>query len=223
MPPATPLSTYRLQLHPGFGFDRAAAIVPYLAMLGISHLYASPFLKARAGSSHGYDVVDPDALNPELGGEPAFARLAADLAQAGIGLILDFVPNHMGINHADNLWWLDVLEWGPDSPHAAAFDIDWRAHAFERAGRVLLPILGRSYGNALEQGEIELRYDSAEGSFSAWYYEHRLPIRPRHYGAILRTAVATAKAQTTPIGKRLLALAGAHSRSRGLRTSGRKN
>jgi (1->4)-alpha-D-glucan 1-alpha-D-glucosylmutase len=208
MPPAIPVSTYRLQLHAGFGFDQATAIVPYLEALGISHLYASPFLKARAGSSHGYDVVDPNALNPELGGEPAFARLATALAQAGIGLILDFVPNHMGVNHADNLWWLDVLEWGPQSPHAAAFDIDWPAHACGRTGRVLLPLLGKPYGEALDQGEIGLRFDATEGSFSAWYFEHRLPIGPRHYGAILRTAVAAAKAQTTPIGKRLLVLAG---------------
>jgi (1->4)-alpha-D-glucan 1-alpha-D-glucosylmutase len=160
MPPAIPVSTYRLQLHAGFGFDQATAIVPYLAALGISHLYASPFLKARAGSSHGYDVVDPNALNPELGGEPEFARLAAALAQAGIGLILDFVPNHMGVNHADNPWWLDVLEWGPQSPHAAAFDIDWQAHACGRSGRVLLPILGKPYGEALDQGEIGLRFDA---------------------------------------------------------------
>jgi (1->4)-alpha-D-glucan 1-alpha-D-glucosylmutase len=209
MPPAIPVSTYRLQLHAGFGFDQATAIVPYLAALGISHLYASPFLKARAGSSHGYDVVDPNALNPELGGEPEFARLAAALAQAGIGLILDFVPNHMGVNHADNPWWLDVLEWGPQSPHAAAFDIDWQAHACGRSGRVLLPILGKPYGEALDQGEIGLRFDATEGSFSAWYFEHRLPIGPRHYGAILRRTVAAAKAGATPIGKRLLALADA--------------
>jgi (1->4)-alpha-D-glucan 1-alpha-D-glucosylmutase len=209
MPPAIPVSTYRLQLHRGFGFDQAAAIVLYLQALGISHVYASPFLKARAGSTHGYDVVDPDALNPELGGEPAFARLTDALAQADIGLILDFVPNHMGVNYADNPWWLDVLEWGPQSPHAAAFDIDWKAHALRRTGRVLLPILGKPYGEALDQGEIRLRFDAAEGSFSAWYFEHRLPIRPGHYGAILRTAVAAAKAEKKPIGRHLLEQASA--------------
>jgi (1->4)-alpha-D-glucan 1-alpha-D-glucosylmutase len=207
MPPTTPVSTYRLQLHAGFGFDQAAAVIPYLKALGISHLYASPFLKARAGSTHGYDVVDPNALNPDLGGEPGFRRLADALAQADIGLILDFVPNHMGVNYADNPWWLGVLEWGPQSPHAAAFDIDWKAHVFRRTGRVLLPILGKSYGEALDRGEIGLRYDAAEGSFSAWYYEHRLPIRPGHYGSILRTAVAAAKAGASPVGHRLLALA----------------
>src|ERR1700681_826321 len=143
----------------------------YSMPLGISHLYASPFLKARAGSPHGYDVIDHNALNPELGGEPAFRRLAAALAQADMGLILDFVPNHMGVNYADNAWWLDVLEWGPKSPHAASFDIDWKAHAFRRTGRLLLPILGQSYGEALAQGEIELRYDAGTGSFFARYCE----------------------------------------------------
>jgi (1->4)-alpha-D-glucan 1-alpha-D-glucosylmutase len=207
MPPSTPIATYRLQLNASFDFNQAAATVPYLKALGISHLYASPFLKARAGSSHGYDVVDHDALNPELGGEPAFRRLAQALAQADIGLILDFVPNHMGVGYADNAWWLDVLEWGPKSPHAAAFDIDWMAHTFARAGRVLLPILGLSYGDALNRGEIELRYDAGEGSFSAWYYAHRLPIRPDQYARILRAVVSAAGAGASPVGRRLLDLA----------------
>ncbi len=207
MPPPLPIATYRMQLNASFGFEQAAAIIPYLKALGISHLYASPFLKARAGSTHGYDVVDYNAFNPELGGEPAFRRLGAALARADIGLILDFVPNHMGVNYADNAWWLDVLEWGPNSPHAAAFDIDWKAHAIGRTGRVLLPILGRSYGEALERGEIELRYDAGEGSFSTWYYEHRLPIRPDRYGEILRRVVTAAQADVCPIGSRLLVLA----------------
>jgi (1->4)-alpha-D-glucan 1-alpha-D-glucosylmutase len=203
----TPIATYRLQLNAGFGFDRAAAIVPYLKGLGISHLYASPFMKARAGSTHGYDVVDHNALSPELGGEPAFRQLTDALAQANIGLILDFVPNHMGVYCADNAWWLDVLEWGPLSLHAASFDIDWTAHAFRRTGRLLLPILGQSYGAALEQGEIKLCYDAGEGSFSARYYEHRLPIRPSQYAGILRTVVSVARADGCAIGRRLLALA----------------
>src|SRR5690349_3368074 len=182
MPPVIPVATYRLQLSKAFDFDAAANIVPYLKALGISHLYASPFLKARAGSTHGYDVVDHNALNPELGGEQGFRRLRDVLAAAGIGLILDFVPNHMGVHHADNAWWLDVLEWGPKSPHAAAFDIDWNALPGRRQGGILLPILGRPYGEALESGEIELRYDQSEGSFSAWYHQHRLPIGPNRYG-----------------------------------------
>ena len=118
MPPLIPIATYRLQFTPSFGFDDATRIVPYLKALGISHLYASPFLKARAGSTHGYDIVDHNALNPEFGGEEAFLRLSEALAQADIGLILDFVPNHMGVHYADNAWWLDVLEWGPKALYA---------------------------------------------------------------------------------------------------------
>jgi (1->4)-alpha-D-glucan 1-alpha-D-glucosylmutase len=210
MPTSVPLATYRVQLTPDFGFDAAAAVVPYLKALGISHLYASPFLKARAGSSHGYDVVDHSALNPELGGEDAFARLTDALKIADIGLILDFVPNHMGVNFADNPWWLDVLEWGPKSPHAASFDIDWQTLEGHPRGGVLLPILGRSYGEALEAGEIELRYDAAHGTFSAWYYEHRLPIGPGRYGEILQKLVLVAGANDETAGQELIALAARH-------------
>jgi (1->4)-alpha-D-glucan 1-alpha-D-glucosylmutase len=207
MPTDIPVATYRLQLTAKFGFDDAARLVPYLRALGISHLYASPFLKARAGSTHGYDITDHNALNPELGGEAAFGRLCEALAQAGIGLILDFVPNHMGVNFADNAWWLDVLEWGEKSPRARSFDIDWDLLPYRREGGVLLPILGTPYGKALEDGEIELKYDATEGSFSAWYYEHRLPISPNRYGDILRTVVATTDAEQTAAGRALIALA----------------
>jgi Maltooligosyl trehalose synthase len=116
MPPSIPIATYRLQLTADFGFDNAAALAPYLKAVGISHLYSSPFLKARAGSTHGYDVVEHNSLNPELGGDEAFQRLCDALAAADMGLILDFVPNHMGVLYADNPWWLDVMEWGPKSP-----------------------------------------------------------------------------------------------------------
>ena len=187
-----------------FTFDDAAKLVPYLKALGISHLYASPFLTARAGSTHGYDIVDHNAINPEFGGEASFDRLSAALEQAGIGLILDFVPNHMGIGFADNSWWLDVLEWGEKSPYAAAFDIDWDLLPHRRGGGVLLPILGTPYGHALEDGEIVLKYEPAEGSFSAWYYEHRLPIRPDRYGEIIRGIVNAATAGNEPAGRRLL-------------------
>ena len=166
MAPAVPLATYRLQLTKDFGFDDAAALAPYLKQLGITHLYASPFLKARPGSTHGYDIVDHERLNPELGGEEGFARLSDALKRCDLGLILDFVPNHMGVGHADNAWWLDVLEWGPASPHAVSFDIDWDILPYRARAGVLLPILGSSYGEALEKGEIELRYDADEGSFS---------------------------------------------------------
>jgi (1->4)-alpha-D-glucan 1-alpha-D-glucosylmutase len=206
MPPPIPTATYRLQLRAGFGFDQAAAVVPYLKALGVSHLYASPFLKARAGSTHGYDIIDHNALNPEFGGEEAFRRLGRALREADIGLILDFVPNHMGVHYADNAWWLDVLEWGPKSSHADSFDIDWETLPFRSKGGILLPILGGPYGEALENGEIELRYDPQAGSFSAWYYEHRLPIEPTRYGEILRKLVETSGA-SGPTADALLQLA----------------
>jgi (1->4)-alpha-D-glucan 1-alpha-D-glucosylmutase len=207
MPTAVPIATYRLQLTARFGFAQAAALVPYLKALGISHLYVSPFLKARHGSTHGYDVVDHNALNPELGGEEGLHQLSAVLAEADMGLILDFVPNHMGVHYADNAWWLDVLEWGRASPYADFFDIDWSLLAYRPAGGVLLPILGTSYGEALERGDIELRYDAAEGSFSAWYYEHRLPITPPRYGEILEKVVTEAFARDRPTGWKLIELA----------------
>ena len=204
---AAPLATYRLQLTKDFGFDDAAALAPYLKDLGVTHLYASPFLKARPGSTHGYDIVDHDRLNPELGGEEGFARLSAALKRNGLGLILDFVPNHMGVGHADNAWWLDVLEWGQHSPYAMAFDIDWDALPHRRHPGVLIPILGRPYGEALQAGEIALRYDAAAGSFAAWYVDHKLPINPQRYGEMLRTIVAAADAAEEPAGRALLALA----------------
>ncbi len=214
MAPGIPLATYRVQLTPDFGFDAAAAIVPYLKSLGITHLYASPFMKARKGSTHGYDIVDHTRLNPELGGEAGFERLSAALKQHDLGLILDFVPNHVGVHFADNPWWLDVLEWGPASPHADLFDIDWDMLAHRARGGVLLPIIGTSYGEALESGEIELRFDEGEGSFSAWYFEHRLPIAPVRYSEILRAVVRHAEAADSAAGRALLDLA---SRNTGLR------
>jgi (1->4)-alpha-D-glucan 1-alpha-D-glucosylmutase len=210
-PRSLPIATYRVQLTPDFGFDAAAAIVPYLRDLGITHLYASPFMKARKGSTHGYDIVDHTKFNPELGGEAGFERLSTALRQHDLGLILDFVPNHVGVHFADNPWWLDVLEWGPASPHAASFDIDWDMLRYRARGGVLLPIIGTSYGAALENGEIELRYDTAEGSFAAWYYEHKLPIVPVRYGEILRHLVRQAEVSDTEAGKRLLALASRHA------------
>jgi (1->4)-alpha-D-glucan 1-alpha-D-glucosylmutase len=204
---SAPLATYRLQLTKDFGFDDAAALAPYLKDLGVTHLYASPFLKARPGSAHGYDIVDHDRLNPELGGEEGFARLSAALKRTGLGLILDFVPNHMGVGHSDNIWWLDVLEWGQRSPYAMAFDIDWNALPHRRHPGVLIPILGRPYGEALQAGEIALRYDAAAGSFAAWYVDHKLPINPQRYGEMLRTIVAAADATDAAAGRALLALA----------------
>jgi (1->4)-alpha-D-glucan 1-alpha-D-glucosylmutase len=219
MPPAIPIATYRVQLTANFDFDAAAAIVPYLKALGITHLYASPFMKSRKGSTHGYDVVDHTKINPELGGDAGFERMSRVLKQHDLGLILDFVPNHVGVHFADNPWWLDVLEWGPASPHAVSFDIDWDILPYRTRPGVLLPIIGSSYGGALESGEIELRYDAGEGSFSAWYFEHRLPIAPERYSEILRNVVKEAGGDDSAAGKRILDLA---SRHKGLRHPNRK-
>jgi (1->4)-alpha-D-glucan 1-alpha-D-glucosylmutase len=181
-----PRATYRLQFGPDCDFARAAELAPYLARLGVSHLYASPYLKARPGSTHGYDIVDHRALNPELGDEAAFRTLARALRTHGIGQILDFVPNHMGVGGADNAAWLDVLEWGEDSPFAGWFDIDWDPDRRYLTGKVLVPLLGDQYGVVLDSGELALRLDAEGGSFAVWAYgTHKLPVRPLDYGRIL--------------------------------------
>src|SRR5437763_10596570 len=179
-------ATYRLQFHKGFTFRDAEALVPYLARLGISHVYASPLMEARPGSTHGYDIVNHNRLNPEIGTDDEFAALIAALQARGMGLILDIVPNHMGIGGADNAWWLDVLEWGEASPYAAYFDINWDPLREDLKGRVLLPVLGDQYGAVLERGEIALRLDPRQGSFSAWYYQHRFPLSPTSYAIVLQ-------------------------------------
>src|ERR1700693_3268477 len=179
-------ATYRLQFHKEFTFRDAEALVPAPARLGASHVYASPLMEARPGSTHGYDIVNHNRLNPEIGTAEEFGALVAALRAHGMGLILDIVPNHMGIGGADNAWWLDVLEWGQASPYAAYFDINWDPLREDLKGRVLLPVLGDQYGAVLETGAITLRFAPAEGSFSAWYHDHRLPISPGSYPAILR-------------------------------------
>ncbi len=182
-------ATYRLQFHRGFTFHDARALIPYLAELGISHLYASPIMEARPGSSHGYDIINHNRINPEIGGEADFQTLVAELHAHDMGLILDIVPNHMGVGGRDNAWWLDVLEWGEDSPFSGYFDINWDAARADLKGRVLLPVLGDQYGVILEQGGIELRLDQADGSFSAWYFDHRFPISPHFYATIIEESV----------------------------------
>ena len=177
----------RLQFHKGFTMDAAAALVPYYASLGVSHLYASPLLKSRPGSTHGYDIVDHNQIDPELGGENALRRLVAALRVHGMGLVLDIVPNHMGVGGADNAWWLDVLEWGRASLHAEYFDIDWDPPDASMRGRMLAPFLGASYGDCLANGEITLQFDPADGRFFAGYHTHRFPINPRDYASILLT------------------------------------
>src|SRR5215831_5833872 len=146
-----PRATYRLQFHKDFGFKDAAAIAPYLARLGISHVYASPWLKARPGSTHGYDLVDHHQLNPELGTQQEFEAMVRVFQENGLRQILDFVPNHMGVGGADNPWWLDVLEWGPDSIYAGWFEIQWRRN------KLLVPFLANQYGVELSEGKLRLR------------------------------------------------------------------
>lgn len=187
--PAIPTATYRLQFNSGFTFDDAARTASYLRALGVSHLYASPWLKARRGSVHGYDITDHNAFNPELGGAHGFRHLAAILEDYRLGHVLDFVPNHMGIGRADNAWWLDVLEWGPESPYADYFDIDWNANS-RLKGKVLLPFLGDQYGRELEAGRLVPRFDPATGTCSVWYFDHRFPIAVSNYGALLRRTIA---------------------------------
>jgi (1->4)-alpha-D-glucan 1-alpha-D-glucosylmutase len=179
----TPRATYRLQLHAGFTFADAAAVVPYLSRLGVSHCYLSPYLKARPGSTHGYDVVAHDQLNPELGTREDFERLCQTLKAHEMGQIMDLVPNHVGVMGRENEKWLDVLENGPASPFSAFFDIDWSPLKQELQGKVLLPVLGDHYGNLLDRGELKLAYDN--GAFYVAYYEHQFPVDPREYPRIL--------------------------------------
>jgi (1->4)-alpha-D-glucan 1-alpha-D-glucosylmutase len=181
------VNTYRLQLRREFSFDDARAVVPYLARLGVTHLYLSPILAARPGSAHGYDITDHRRLNEELGGEAGFEALAAEARAHGLGIVVDFVPNHMGIDPRTNPWWRDVLENGECSPYARTFDIDWRPIKPELRDRVLLPILGDRYGIVLERGELELRF--AGGALSLAYFDHDLPIDPRQAPKVLRPAL----------------------------------
>jgi (1->4)-alpha-D-glucan 1-alpha-D-glucosylmutase len=169
-----PRSTIRLQLHRGFTFDNAAALAPYFATLGVSHLYLSPILTARAGSMHGYDVVDPTRVNPELGGEEALRRLVQAARRNGLGIILDIVPNHMAIG-SNNRWWMDVLARGRKSRFAKYFDIDWTPDNPHLRGKVALPILSRPYGQALAAGEITVRCDK-NGPALVRYFDHSLPL-----------------------------------------------
>jgi (1->4)-alpha-D-glucan 1-alpha-D-glucosylmutase len=183
--PRIPLSTYRLQFNRDFTFNQAREIVPYLSALGISHLYASPYLKARPGSRHGYDIIDHNALNPEIGTYEEFEQLCATLAEHGMGQILDVVPNHMGVQGGDNAWWLDVLENGQASAYADFFDIDWSPIKLKLHGKVLLPVLGNSYGAVLDNAELQLRFNAQHGEFGIYYYEHHFPVDPAEYPQIM--------------------------------------
>lgn len=185
-----PRATYRLQLNPAFPFAAAAQVAPYLARLGVSHVYSSPYLQAAPGSTHGYDVVDPRAVNRELGGEAGHAALCAALGQAGLGQVLDVVPNHMAIGGPENPWWWDVLENGPASRYAGHFDVDWTHPEAHLRNRVLLPVLDDHYGRVLERGDLRLTWDRHQ--FTIRFGDRRFPVAPPSLDELLRIAAARA-------------------------------
>ena len=184
--PTEPRATYRLQLHAGFGFDRAADEVDYLDRLGVSHLYCSPILQAAPGSTHGYDVVDHSRVNAELGGAEGHARLSAALSARGMGQLLDIVPNHMAVVTPHNRWWWDVLENGPSSRYAAYFDVDWDPPEAKLRNTVLLPVLEDQYGRVLEAGLLSVARRG--GTFTIRYHDHEWPVAPRSIDALLAAA-----------------------------------
>jgi (1->4)-alpha-D-glucan 1-alpha-D-glucosylmutase len=186
MSPPAPRSTYRVQLTPSFGFDAVAGIADYLADLGVSHLYASPYLQAAPGSTHGYDVVDHHRVNEELGGAEGHARMRAALGAAGLGQVLDIVPNHMAIGVRENAWWWDVLENGPSSVYASYFDVVWDPPEAKLRNTVLLPVLGDHYGRVLEAGEIQVEREG--GSFVVRYHDYAVPVAPRSLDTLLALA-----------------------------------
>jgi (1->4)-alpha-D-glucan 1-alpha-D-glucosylmutase len=174
--PRIPASTYRLQLNAGFTFKDAASIAKYLKELGISHLYCSPYLQAAPGSMHGYDVVDHQRVNEELGGEEGHKEFCRRLDELGMGQVLDIVPNHMAIG-PKNLYWWDVLENGPSSRYATWFDIDWQSAEVKLQNKVLIPVLGDQYGKVLAAGQIRIEFKN--GNFKVCYTDHVFPISPR--------------------------------------------
>ncbi len=184
---STPISTYRLQLHAGFGFAAAARISDYLESLGAGAVYTSPYLHAERGSTHGYNIVDHGRLGPELGDEADYIAWTEDLRARGLGHVLDMVPNHMGIGSGENRWWLDVLENGMASLYADHFDIEWDPPKPGMRGKLLLPVLGRQFGEELEDGKLQLL--RSEGAFFVGYYERRLPLAISSLPAILRPAL----------------------------------
>lgn len=193
-------STIRLQLHHAFTLDDAALRVPYFSRLGVSHLYVSPLVRAITSSMHGYDVVDYEEINPELGGLPALERLVAQLRRYEMGLIVDIVPNHMAAKSPENRWWREVLRLGQHSPFKDYFDIDWDSTDPLLRGKVLLPVLGQQYGVALASGDIRLAYDVEQNDFEIQYFAHRLPLTPVSYGEILRTLDGARADRALPSG-----------------------
>ena len=199
-----PLATYRLQFNRDFRFEDARRIVPYLEALGISDVYASPYLKASPDSSHGYDVVDHNHLNPAIGSEAELESLVAELRRHGLGQIADVVPNHMGIAESANTWWMNLLENGQSSRYASFFDITWQAIKPELRNKVLLPILGDQYGKVLESGELVVAFQ--DGAFYLRYYDYLLPIDPSTYSHLLRPCLGALSARLALSDRRLLDL-----------------
>lgn len=171
-----PIATYRVQLNADFGFDQAAGIADYLWELGISHFYASPYLQAAAGSTHGYDVVDPAKVSREIGGPEAHENFCLALGRNGLGQILDIVPNHMALGGRDNMWWWDVLENGRTSRYANYFDIDWDAPESKMQDKVLVPILGDIFGKVIDNGHIQ--FERLNGAFGIRYFDQTFPVAP---------------------------------------------
>ena len=196
--PRIPASTYRLQFHAGFTFRDARRLVPYLHALGVTDVYASPYLKARAGSAHGYDVANPNSLNPEIGTEEDYRAFVDELARHGMGQVLDTVPNHMGIGDVNNVWWQDVLENGPSSVYADFFDIDWSPLGVDLrdSDKVVLPILGDQYGLVLENGELCVVYE--DDALHVRYYDFKLPLAPESYVPLLDQALDRLRRTANP-------------------------
>ncbi len=188
-----PTSTYRLQLHAGFTFDDAVRVAGYLKKLGISHVYCSPWLQAAPGSMHGYNVVDHQKVNQELGGEEGLARFSAHLGELGLGQVLDIVPNHMATGPQNRYWW-DVLENGPSSLYATWFDIDWHSAEVKLQNKVLIPVLGDQYGRALSANQIRIEQDCDR--FHVAYFDNSFPIAPRSLAIPLAHAAEYAQNDT---------------------------
>ncbi|MBL8023843.1 MAG: malto-oligosyltrehalose synthase [Elusimicrobia bacterium] len=204
-----PVSTYRFQLNKNFTFRDAEALIPYLADLGITDVYTSPLFMAVPGSMHGYDICDHSRLNPELGSEEDFDRFCGSLRSHHMGLVVDFVPNHVGAHPSANAWWRDVLENGPSSPFATYFDIDFDPVKSELKDKLLLPILGDQYGRVLERGELKLEY--ARGVFSLAYFDNNLPINPRPAAYVLNHNMDALKSALPPDDPGLRELLSVHT------------
>ena len=191
--PRIPSSTYRLQLHAGFNFDDAAHVAEYLHALGISHVYCSPSLQAVRGSTHGYDVVDPERLNEELGGEEGYKRLSLRLHELGLGQVMDIVPNHMALGQQNRYWW-DVIENGPSSRYAGWFDIEWHSIEAKLENKILIPVLAEQYGRELSSGKFKVEYTGER--FQLRYFDNLYPVAPRSLTGLLSRAAEYAHSDT---------------------------